>query len=121
MHRLGRFGALAWVMVLLTVACMGPSGPKIVIMFGVDTETLEGCEVEIDGKVVGKLEKFGENPRTAFLVKKGDHTVKIRHPTMESIPSKVSAELATQSYMLMADYEERASGDGRMSTALVLR
>src|SRR5437870_4699897 len=96
---------LAAVAVLLLVmhvaACMGDTRPKIIIEWGIAPEELEGLEVEIDGKVAGKLQKFGEATRTAFPVSKGDHTVRIRHPKRESQAIQVATELSTQRVMLL--------------------
>jgi len=64
----------------------GPfSSPCVVsIDFGMYPGDFEGCEVEINGKVVGKLERYGQATRTGFRLRKGEHEVRILHPEFDS-------------------------------------
>jgi hypothetical protein len=112
--------ALAGLALLPLAGCMGGGGGqgKIVIIYH---EEFDGLEVEIDGKVVGKLKKFGENPRTAFLVSKGDHTIRVLHPTLASTPEKVTAVSKAVPVTLLLEVGEGTSADGRFASSLVLR
>jgi hypothetical protein len=103
------------------LGCMGDTRPKIVIEWGIAPEELEGLEVEIDGKIAGKLARFGEATRTAFAVDKGEHRIRIVHPTRTCETVKVDAALATQRVMLIADFRESVSTQGAMTTVLTLR
>ena len=93
--------------------------PKVAIEFGADPEHFLGLPVEIDGKVVGKLEKIGALTRRAFPVTKGEHSVRVVDAGMECKPVTVKAELKMQKIMLLLEYEETTSVADK--PALVLR
>jgi hypothetical protein len=56
----------------------------IQIDFGMYPEVFEGAEVEIDGKVVGTLERTGQATRAGFKVKEGKHVVRVLHAELGS-------------------------------------
>ena len=64
----------------------GKSQPAIVIDFGVEPEEFVGVDVEIDGKLVGKLKRDGQRPRTEFPVPAGDHAVRVAAQKYSSQP-----------------------------------
>ena len=111
--------ALAGVLPLLA-ACMPTGGgeAKVVILYHDD---FDGLPVEIDGRVVGSLKKFGENPRTAFLVSKGDHKIRVVHPTMASETVTVTAVSKVMPVTLLLEVGEAAGASGTLSSVLVLR
>ena len=109
------------LIVTLSPGCMGDSRPRIVIEWGIAPEELEGAMVEIDGRIAGKLTKFGAATRTAFAVEKGDHTIRIVHPRHGTEAVRVSTLLRAQRVMLLADYRDVAGTDGSLKTVLTLR
>jgi len=102
--------AVAGLVVLVGYLAMGGSfGGKssIVIEFGMYPEEFTGCEVEIDGKVVGKLQKFGQATRNAFKVKDGKHTVRIVHPEIASAEITVDTGVGARQAMVILDFQNR--------------
>jgi hypothetical protein len=122
--RLGAIGAGA-VLLLFVYAMTGTlfpgSRPGILIEFGSDPETFAGLPVEIDGKVAGKLERFGQATRTGFEVAGGTHTVRVVHPTLDCRPVTVDAKLPGIKTMLLLEYDDGVDASGRMKPRLVLR
>jgi len=66
-----------------------------------------GSEVEIDGEVAGELKMFGNATRTAFQVKDGKHTVKIRHPEYASEEWKIDSGVGGRNVMIILDFQNR--------------
>lgn len=97
---------------LLGAACFPDDSPRISIEYGMIPE-LEGADVLIDGKVVGKLEMTGQATRVSFAVKPGEHEVCIREPRFDCQPARVAAELKGQKIRLMAQIAEMASTTGK--------
>ena len=102
----------------VAAGCMGDTRPKVVIEWGAYPEEFEGKTVEIDGKPAGELKKFGEATRTAFLVDKGNHLVRVVHPGFDCPPVKVAAELSGQRIMLLLEVGEMMSTTGKPQLTL---
>ena len=96
----------------------GTAKGKIVILWGAYTEEFEGLPVEIDGKIAGKLEKYGSNPRTAFPVSKGEHQVRLIHPRLECPPVTVKVGAAGIDSTLMPEIGESVDAKG-VSKAII--
>ncbi len=83
-----RFALIGSSVVLVVVYLMfgGSLGsPEIVqIDFGMYPDLFEGCEVEIDGKIVGKLEGTGQVTRSGFKVEQGRHVIRVLHDEVGS-------------------------------------
>ena len=77
---------------------------NITIEFGIEASEFVGCEVEIDGEVVGTLQRFGNANRTAFAVKDGKHTVRVLHPEFECEPVSVNSGAGAQTVLLVLDF-----------------
>jgi hypothetical protein len=121
--RLGAIAAsiiLFVVLVALTGSLIPGSKPGIVIEFGTDPETFTGLEVEVDGKIVGKLERFGQATRKAFALSRGEHSVRVVSPHFESTAITVKTQLPGFKPMFILDVEERAGPDGRLVPVLAL-
>lgn len=102
--------AVAGMVVLAAYFAMGGSfGSKssIVIEFGMYPDEFIGSEVEIDGQVAGELKMFGNATRTAFQVKDGKHTVRIRHPEYASEEWKVDSGVGGRNVMIVLDFQSR--------------
>ena len=88
-----RFAAIAGGILLLGFFILsgGSLGsPEVIqIDFGMYPEVFEGAEVEIDGKVVGTLERTGQATRAGFKVEEGKHVVRVLHEH-ESAPVAVT-------------------------------
>ena len=119
-HR--RLAALALALLaLFAPACLLPDNkPRISIEFGAVPE-LEGAEVLVDGKVVGKLERTGQVTRINFPVAKGRHEVAIRDPRFDCKPVQVNAELDAQKIRLMATAGEMMGMPGSMKPMIVFQ
>ena len=103
---------LAGILVLIGYIAAGSSfGSKstIIIEFGMYPEEFEGLDIEIDGTVVGKLQKFGQATRTSFQVKDGKHAVRVLHPEYQSITENVTTGAGGRHVMLILDIHN--SGD----------
>ena len=71
-------------------------------------EILEGAEVEIDGEVVGTLQRYGRSGyQTGFRVEAGDHVVRVLHDDCEGVPERVAlGPSGARLVILMADWED---------------
>jgi len=113
---------VAMTLAVLTSCARIPFEPKptIVIEWGMYPSEFEGLEIEIDREVVGRLERFGENHRTAFPVRKGTHVVRVLHPELKCKPVKVVADNSTVRYRFMLDIAHGVGRDGRQGSYLIL-
>ena len=78
--------------------------PNITIEFGTEAALFAGSEVEIDGEVVGVLQRFGNANRTAFAVEDGKHTIRVLHPDYESRSVTVNSGAGAHSVLLVLDF-----------------
>ena len=69
-----------------------PSHPAIVVDYGSSPSDFEGADFEIDGKIVGKLKRDGQKPRTSFAVDAGDHAVRVAAQKYDSQPDVVTVK-----------------------------
>lgn len=118
-----RFGAMAAGILILILGgrVMFPSSDaRVLIEFGADADTFEGLPVEIDGKVVGNLQRTGQVTRMAFPVKGGDHTVRVVHPKMECAAARVAVKPSGKVH-LMLEVGDAVDVKGRLTSQLVLR
>lgn len=92
---------------------------RILIEFGSDPDNFAGLEVEIDGQVVGQLERIGQATRTAFPVEPGQHQVRVLGPAFDSAPATIDAPNPGMSTMVLLEYAETPGTNGR--PALTLR
>lgn len=116
--------AIAGVVVLVGYLASGGSfGSKstIDIEFGMYPEEFEGLEVEIDGEVVGRLERFGDATRTRFAVADGRHTVRVLHPQMESRGQEVTTGVGGRTVMMVLDIASMGDGRGGGVPAIVFQ
>ena len=59
--------------------------PEVIqIDYSMFPDLLEGAEVEIDGRVVGKLRATGQTTRAGFEVKEGKHVIRVLTDEMPS-------------------------------------
>jgi len=121
-----RIGAVAAGILLVALFVLGGGsfgGTRIVqIEFGLAPGEFEGLAVEIDGRVVGRLERLGQATRSGFEVGRGTHSVCVRHPELPCEPASVALERSGERARLMLDFEERYDADSRtMQQVLVLR
>ncbi|HKQ97848.1 MAG TPA: hypothetical protein VJV75_08235 [Candidatus Polarisedimenticolia bacterium] len=91
---------------------------RILIEFGSDPDSFTGLEVEIDGRVVGQLEKIGQATRTAFPVEPGTHQVRVVGPAFDSAPATIDAPNPGMSTMVLLEYAETPGTSGRPSLTL---
>jgi hypothetical protein len=118
----GRAGLLVVLLAAPACACWFPDDrPRISIEFGVAPEVFEGLPVQVDGKVVGKLESTGRATRISFPVKAGKHRVHVDHPEMECDSVIVELRGPGHKVHLLADLDERAWTDGSIEQVIVLR
>ena len=82
----------------------------MMIEFGMYPEEFIGCDVEIDGKVVGKLEMFGQATRTAFGVKDGKPTIRVIHPELICDAETITSGAGGSSVMLILDFMGERDG-----------
>ena len=92
---------------------------RILIEFGGDPDSFTGLDVEIDGRVVGHLERVGQATRTAFPVEPGTHHVRVIGPAFDSAPAPIDAPEPGMSTMVLLEYSESPGTTGR--PALTLR
>jgi len=110
-----RFGAIAAGVILTGIFFLSGGslgGDRIIQLdFGLYPEVFEGCQVEIDGKVVGTLERVGQATRNGFKVRRGKHTVRVLHPELESRPAEIALERPGEKARILLDivseYDER--------------
>ena len=110
--------ALVLCLWLVHTGCMSDNKPKISIEFGAYPDQFEGLEVEIDGKVVGKLERHAAITRSAFPVTKGEHLVRIRSDKYACAPRKVKIERNLEKQMLILNISESSGIDGKLALEL---
>ena len=106
--------AIAGVVMLIGFLAMGGSfGDKnsIMIEFGMYPEEFEGCDVEIDGEVVGKLQMFGQATRTAFAVNDGKHTIRVIHPDLKCDAMSITSGAGGSDVMLILDFMGERDGE----------
>lgn len=120
--RLGAMGAgivlaIAWM--IRGGSIFPGSDCKVLIEFGSDPETFAGLQVEVDGGVVGRLEKVGATTRTAFPVACGTHRVRVLHPEFDAAELQVDSNIPGVATMLLLDHADVPSPHGR--PALTLR
>jgi hypothetical protein len=89
----------------------GPlSNPSVVQLdFSMYPEDFEGLEVEIDGKVVGKLQKYGQRSVSGFEVDEGIHLVRVVSTELDCPPMKVKVG-ESEKVRLMLDYGSSRNG-----------
>ncbi len=122
-----RLGALVGGLVLMggfflfTGTLIPGTESGVIINFGTYPELFEGQEVLVDGRVAGRLERFGQSPRKGFALRKGAHTIEIRHPLFSCEPLELTAEMAKGRPQYMLDIEERSDTVGRLSPRIVFR
>lgn len=92
----------------------------ISIEWGIEP-SFEGLDVEIDGVIVGKLEKFGQATHTGFEVGAGSHTVRVIHPSFDCPPQPVEIKSAGEHVRLLLDVTDAVDRKGRMKPQLTLR
>ena len=121
-RRLVAIAALAAALPLAGCNLMLPDDrPRVSIEFGVAPEILEGREVVVDGRIVGRLERVGQATRNAFPLEEGEHDVWIRHERFASRKARVAATMKGQKVHLLAELADEASPDGSIRTVIVLR
>ncbi len=87
-------------------------GSTILVDFGMYPDDFLGCEVEIDGEVVGELKMFGNATRTGFAVKDGKHVVRVLHPEYASDAIEVDTGTGARSVSIILDFQS-VQRDGR--------
>ena len=105
--------AIAGIVVMIGYFAMGGSfgaTNSVTIEFGMYPEEFEGCDVEIDGKVAGKLQMFGQATRTAFAVKDGRHSIRVIHPEFASDSHTITSGGGGSSVMLILDFMGERDG-----------
>ena len=113
-------GIMAGVITLLLYLVLGGSlsNPSVIqIDFAMYPEDFEGLDVEIDGKVVGKLQKYGQRMVSGFEVDKGVHLVRIDSPDVGCPPIKVTVD-ESEKVRLMLDYGSIVNENGRSTTII---
>jgi len=111
-------GAVTMALYLMMGGSMFPGDKGVVqIEFGMYPEEFEGCEVEVDGEVVGKLQYFGAASRTGFELKEGDHMVRVLHAECKMEPFRVEVT-GGQIHLLLLDIGGTITVDGKNYTEL---
>jgi len=120
-----RFGAIAGGIIVAAIFFLsgGSLGGERIIQldFSLYPDVFEGCEVEIDGKVVGTLERIGQATRNGFKVRKGKHTVRVLHAELDSQAAEVALERPGEKARLMLDLESRYDSRGGSSSVITLQ
>jgi hypothetical protein len=108
-----------WISLLVVAGLVGcsPSHPAIVVDFGNSTDEFLGKDVEIDGKLVGKLQRDGQRPRTTFPVDAGDHAVRMAVQKYDSQPEVVTVKPGEE-LVLFAEVKPAAVQGGRPGVVL---
>ena len=84
-----------------------PSGDcKVLIEFGSDPDTFAGLQVEVDGRVAGRLQQVGAVSRTAFPVACGTHRVRVLHPEFEAADLQVRSDIPGVATMLLLEHAD---------------
>ena len=91
----------------------------ISIEWGIEPD-LVGSRVEVDGKPVGKLEKFGQATRTGFPVGTGKHTVRVVSEIFECPPHEITLKRGERLHLWL-DIEESMSAGGGLEPRLTFR
>ena len=120
-----RLGAIAAGILLVGffIVSGGSFGDENVIQldFSLYPEDFEGSGVEIDGELVGTLERFGQAMRSGFEVSPGEHAVRIAHPRFDCDPIRVRLERPGEKIRIMLDFESRQNPDhGRPRTMIAM-
>jgi PEGA domain len=119
---------LLWVgaMVLLLIFAVYYGGSAVFgiqtaisIEWGIDQD-LVGSVVEVDGKAVGKLEKYGQATRTGFPVSPGKHTVRLVTDAYECPPREVEVKRGERLHLLL-DFEDYTNAQGGISPRITFR
>lgn len=111
-------GAVTMALFLMMGGSMFPGDKGIVqIEFGIYPEELEGCEVEVDGEIVGKLQYFGAATRTGYELEEGDHMVRVIHPEFRMEPYRVEVT-SGQTHLFLLDIGGARTADGEEYSAL---
>jgi hypothetical protein len=117
-----RFAAIgAGVVLLVLFFVMGGSfgQPEVIQLdYSMYPETLEGARVEIDGNVVGALERTGQTTRAGFKVKKGHHVVRVLHPEIPAADIEVEVRPGEKVRVLLDMVERYDHETGRSSTVI---
>jgi hypothetical protein len=120
-----RFGAIAGGIIVLAMffAFGGSFGGDRVIQldFSLYPEVFEGCQVEIDGKVVGTLEPVGQATRNGFKVRKGSHKVRVVHPELASRTAEVELEQPGEKVRFLLDIAETYDERGGSKPVITLQ
>lgn len=111
-------GALVFLMYMAAGRHLGGGHTgSILIEYGAYPREFEGCEVEIDGGVAGRLKGFGAMTRAGFQVKEGRHRVRVLRPGYASIARTV--EVASgHPVLLVLDLQESLSAQGQQPAAI---
>jgi hypothetical protein len=117
-----RFAAIAGGILLLGFFLLsgGSFGsPEVIqIDFGMYPEVFEGAEVEIDGKVVGTLERTGQATRAGFKVKEGKHVVRVLHAELGSQEMQVEVR-SGEKVRVMLDMVEHYDARTRTGATVI--
>jgi len=117
-----RFAAIAGGILLLGFFILsgGSLGsPEVIqIDFGMYPEVFEGAEVEIDGKVVGTLERTGQATRAGFEVKEGKHVVRVLHAELGSQEMRVEVRKG-EKVRVMLDMIEHYDRETRTGATVI--
>ena len=95
----------------------GPTHPALVVDYGNAPEEFEGTDLEIDGKLVGKLKRDGQRPRTSFAVDAGDHAVRVAAQKYDSRPDVFTVKPGEE-LVLFAEIRPAASAGAHPSLVL---
>lgn len=117
-----RFAAIAGGILLLGFFILsgGSLGsPEVIqIDFGMYPEVFEGAEVEIDGKVVGRLERTGQATRAGFKVEEGKHVVRVLHDELGSQEMQVEVRKG-EKVRVMLDMVELYDRESRTGATVI--
>jgi hypothetical protein len=114
-------GLVAW---LIFQGATGRIGGKqrgtVIVEFGAYPEEFAGLDVEVDGRVVGRLQTMGGQARTGFLVTEGYHELRVTGPEWHSVPRTIEVG-RDRTARFMLDAGETATPDGLRHPTLVLQ
>lgn len=102
------FAFVAFALVFAYIAFSGRMGHTIQIDYRWALQELDSAEVEIDGVVVGILQRYGErNFVTGFRVEPGEHEIRVLLEECESVPERfVLGGMDGRFKTLMADVDD---------------
>lgn len=115
-------GIILGITVVFLFLMMGGSlsTPCIIqIDFSMYPEEFEGLDVQIDGEIVGKLQKYGQRSVSGFEVNKGIHFVRIVSPELECPPQKVTVDDGEKIRFIL-DFGSYVDDRGRTQTIIAL-